>query len=130
MKDINAFRKFGLNVEEGVSFCAEDPDFYEEMLSDFADAAPREAEALNTALSENDLAAYAITVHALKSSSKMIGARDLSEKARELEQAAKSKDADAVKAAHGAFIAELETLAENIRGELRLQKEDLYGETV
>ena len=41
-------------------------------------------------LANDDLAGYAIQVHSIKSTSKMIGATELSESARELEMAAKN----------------------------------------
>ncbi len=110
MTDLDRLEKLGLNTAEGLACCADDPDFYEDMLKEYLSEAPARINALKNALASSDAASYGISAHSLKSTSKMIGAIALSEKARELEAAAKANDVKTVSEAHNAFISDLEAL--------------------
>ena len=57
-------------------YCGEDEGFYVEMLSDYVKAAPENMEKLTGFLQDENMKDYKILVHAVKSSSKTIGAMD------------------------------------------------------
>ncbi|MBR1477009.1 MAG: response regulator [Lachnospiraceae bacterium] len=83
----------GINVSAGLQYCRGDSDFYTELLKKFAREAEFKLNEIKTSFENKDYDNYRIKVHALKSTSKMIGADELSELARNLENAAKQKDA-------------------------------------
>lgn len=76
------------DVQKGLSYCADDEDFYKEMLKMYSDNS-RLIE-LKKQYDEKDWENYRIQVHALKSTSLSIGAVKLSEQAKEMEEAAKN----------------------------------------
>lgn len=110
----------GIDTEEGLACCAEDPEFYGEMLEEYAAEARSRAEELRACRETEDWKRYGILAHSVKSTSHMIGALALSEQARELELAAKEGAGESVRLLHGAFLAAYETLAEGIRTALGL----------
>lgn len=65
-------------------------------------------------LKDGDLVNYEILVHALKSTSKMIGAGQLSEAAYTLEKAAKDGDEKTIHEGHDSAMAEYKRLADGI----------------
>lgn len=79
-----------LDVEKGLSYCGDSAEFYREMLEAFLEnsSLPKLQQAYET----GDADTYRIDIHALKSSSLMLGATAFSEDCRLLEQAAKEKD--------------------------------------
>ncbi len=70
----------------------------------YHDSIDEKAFELNTLFEAEDWPSYGIKVHALKSTSKLIGALVLSELARSLEEAADKNDADAIRAGHKEMI--------------------------
>lgn len=82
----------GLNTAKGLQYCQNDEAFYETLLLQFASESAGKRKDMEKFFDEENLQRYAILVHALKSTAKMIGASGLSEKARELEIAAKGED--------------------------------------
>ena len=90
-----------INKAVGLEFCMDDEEFYEEMLETYLEDSEEVVGLMEEAYEKGDLALYATEVHALKSTSKTIGAVGLSELALELETAAKAENGDTVKAKHG-----------------------------
>lgn len=88
----------GLDISTGLSYCMDDMNFYEEMIGEYLKNDKRAA--LEEFYAQEDLENYRITVHALKSTSLTIGAVELSEQAKKLEMAAKSKDMDYIRLHH------------------------------
>ena len=86
----------GINMSEGLNFCADDMDFYKEILKDYANSAEDRIKELETTFN-NDLDLYTIKVHALKSVAKTVGDKSVFEKAYALEMAAKDKNIVLVK---------------------------------
>ncbi len=72
------------------------------------------AQELDRLYRSNDLASYNVQVHALKSSSRIIGAMDIGEKAQMLENAAKNGDEEYICEHHDEFIIEFRELKERI----------------
>lgn len=87
-----------LNVKTGLGYCMDSKSFYIEMLEEFA--AGKKDEELTVFLQNEDWDNYRITVHALKSNAKTIGATELFEKARMQEMTAKENRTEEVKANH------------------------------
>ncbi|MBQ6039789.1 MAG: response regulator [Oscillospiraceae bacterium] len=90
---LRQLERCGLDTVSGLKYCAGDEAFYLSMLQEFASGLPERTEKMRNFLAENDLKNYEILVHALKSNLKMLGSDPLSERAKELEFAAKNGDA-------------------------------------
>jgi len=110
MLDMARLAQLGLNTEEGLAYCADDPEFYEEMLGEYVTEGKKNVAELQCFFDESDWPNYAIRAHTLKTISRTIGAQALSEHARELELAAKAQDDDIVGAAHALFVDDCKTL--------------------
>lgn len=100
-----ALEAAGIAVDKGLRYCRNDETFYRSLLLEYARNAPDKRRDMESHYAARDWKNYAIVVHALKSTSKMIGADELSDIARELEAAAKAADADAVAARHDEMLA-------------------------
>lgn len=81
----------GLDVKEGLDYSAS-LDNYLTVLRVFRDTAEGKAEEIRDSFNAEDWEGYTIKVHALKSSARVIGAKDLSELAKSLEEAGNNKD--------------------------------------
>ena len=88
----------------GLRYCQGDDQLYLTLLEEYADSAAEKRRGLMRALEENDLHQYAIIVHSIKSTSRMIGASSLSEIAAGLEKAAGEERRDAIFRDHGRMI--------------------------
>ncbi len=67
------------------------------VLGDYYHAIEKKVSAIRTSLGEEDWANYTIEVHALKSSSRQIGANNLSDRAATLEKAGNARDTDFIR---------------------------------
>ncbi len=90
----------GVNTAAGLKYCVDDEEFYKSLLIQFASESAEKIESMKAYYGKKDWHNYEILVHALKSTSKMIGAVDLSEKAKALEMAAKASDEEFITANH------------------------------
>ena len=113
---IDTARQIGLNVDSALVYSCGDEDFYLELLTDYAGQASDRCAELTSYLEAGNLKDYEILVHSVKSSSKTIGADDLSELAKSLESAARDSDADYVRQHHDALVSGLEELRTRIIG--------------
>lgn len=104
----------GLNVDEALLYTCGEVEFYMELLTDYANSCGEKCSELSSYLDKGDIENYEILVHSLKSSSKTIGAGELSEQAKALETAARNKDVEFIKANHAAFIKAFKELAGKI----------------
>jgi HPt (histidine-containing phosphotransfer) domain-containing protein len=100
-----------IDVAAGVSFCSDAQD-YLKALQTYAGSIESKAAELEKCLNEMDLTGFTLKVHALKSTSRSIGALDLSEHAKALEQAGDAGDAETIRADTPALLAEYRSLAE------------------
>ena len=106
-KDLfTALKEYGVDLTEGLRYCQNDEGFYKEILAEYASGADKKTAALDGFVESGDIKNYTIKVHSIKSGSKMIGADELSEKAKALEMAGKANDEDFISANHAGFIAE------------------------
>jgi len=111
-----AYFKSFLDVDAALHFCAGDEELYLEILQAYLEDS--KLDALRQYYSMEDWRNYQILIHALKSSSKNIGAEDLSEKAKALEMAAKENDAAFIKANGDEALGIYEILLERLKAGL------------
>ncbi|MCR4585130.1 MAG: response regulator [Lachnospiraceae bacterium] len=105
----------GFDTDAALIFCAGDEDFYTEILGDYADDSAGKTAELDGYLEKEDLKEYKVLVHSLKSSSKTIGATELSEEAKALEDASGKEDLTFVSEHHKAFTDRYKKAAEVIK---------------
>lgn len=86
----------GINTAAGLKYCVDDMEFYKSLLVQFASEFDEKQASIRSCYAKKDWHNYEILVHALKSTAKMIGAADLSEKAKTLEMAAKKSDEETI----------------------------------
>lgn len=103
-----------IDVEAGLKYCLGDEEFYNTLLIQFANEASEKIPALMDFYEQKDWGNYEIIVHALKSTSKMIGAMELSEEALKLEKAAKEKKESYIFENHDHVMSVYEVLKEKI----------------
>ena len=108
-----------LNLREGVEHCG-DVDSYMEALKVFANSIESGAAEIENYFKNADWKLYTTKVHALKSSARVIGANELSEKARRLEDAGNSgyineiqQDTEPLLKLYRSYIEKLSPLIEN-----------------
>ena len=124
------FPYLDVNIAKG--FCSDNISFYLEVLESYV--IHQQVEALERSYAEKNLDNYLIQIHALKSTSKSIGAMHMAEHARALEIAAKEKDMDYVKKNHVCVMAEYKELLERVSATLDQQEQrpeekiDVFGE--
>ena len=114
MLNTQALGNLGIDADEGLAYCADDPEFYEEMLGEYRAEGRVKLDELRRFFASHDWKNYAIRAHSVKSTSKMIGAKALSEKARELEMAGKAEDEQAIAALHEPFTCEFGALLDQL----------------
>ena len=115
MLDTEALHRIGIDTEEGIAYCADDPEFYEDMLREYLQESEGRAADLRRFYASQDWSQYGLCAHTVKSTSKMIGAKAVSELAREMELACRSRDAASVLTGHDRFLREYADLADGLR---------------
>ena len=108
-KAVDEYYHFGL-----VDDTTFDKEFYEELLLDYADKRDSKLDEIEGYYSKKDYKNYEIRVHGIKSTSKLIGAFDLSEKAKFLEDAAKNGDEKTIEENHSVLIIQYKKLMDTI----------------
>ena len=91
---------FGLDVSPALKNCGT-KEVFKDALQDFYDEIPRKADAIEAFVAAADWKNYTVLVHALKSSARLIGAGQLSELARRMEECGNAAlgEGDGVRAA-------------------------------
>ena len=107
-------RAAGVDLRQGLGYCQNDSGFYRTLLRQFAGEAGGKRAEMERCFAAENWAEYAIYVHALKSTAKMIGANALSERARALEAAAKQARGADVKAGHARAMTDYAALTDAI----------------
>ena len=102
-----------LDTEKGIEYCAGMPDLYIETLEDYTsgEIVSKVVEFYNS----EDWHNYQIQVHALKSTSRLIGSEAVGELAYEMEMAAKDENVALIKEKHDILIANFNQLSDNIK---------------
>ncbi len=90
-------------------------DAFLSILRMYYDSIEDKAAEIDRLYEEKDLKNYTIQVHALKSSSRIIGLMGLGEQAQKLENAAKSDDKDYIKLHHEEFVSEYRGMKDKLK---------------
>ncbi len=85
-----------INIEEGVSYAGSE-ELFLATLRFFRDSVDSKADEILKFYAGNNMSDYTAKVHALKSSARIIGAYDLADKAKLLEEAGKHEDMEYIK---------------------------------
>ncbi|MCR5418146.1 MAG: response regulator [Lachnospiraceae bacterium] len=104
----------GVNVQSGLNYCQKDHDFYAEVLEQYGSDGAKKIRNASDYLEKKDFPNYEIIVHAIKSTSLMIGNAHLSEEAKALEEAAKKSDEARIRQTHDAVMEEFGKVVEVI----------------
>ena len=108
-------RTAGIDPAIGLSHCQKDESLYQSVLKEYAHSAKEKVQTLEQYYHEHDWDDYATVVHAIKSTSRMIGAIALSEIAANLERCADEKDPKAVEKDHLRMMAQYEEVVTAIQ---------------
>jgi len=92
--------KAGILEEDGLRYCRGDRELYRTVLQEYLQSAEEKIRNIGKAYAAGDWKNYCILVHALKSSSRMIGAEELAGLAADMEKAADRNDAETVRRSH------------------------------
>ena len=82
----------GIDIAVGMEYAGGNAVLYQEVLSDFMDSIDEKSHIIENACKEKNAEIYTIEVHSLKSLSRSIGALELSELAKELEDNGKQEE--------------------------------------
>ena len=88
LKEEDIFDIDGITIEDGLKYCGS-MDAFRKFLNTFCDTIDSKSDEIEDAYRRKDISFYTIKVHALKSTSRIIGARELSKLAESLEMAGK-----------------------------------------
>ncbi len=105
---------YGVDADQGLKYSKGEKEFYVQLLLEYAKNMDKKIGDLSKHFDEEDWKNYTIRIHAIKSTSKMIGAAELAELAKKLEDAAKIGNGDEVKKLHPVFMPLYEKLLESI----------------
>lgn len=119
MLDTEALHRLGIDTDEGIAYCADDAEFYEDMLREYLQESNGRAADLQRFYASQDWSQYGLCAHSVKSTSKMIGAKAVSELAREMEFACRNGDPASVLAGHDRFLREYTDLADGLRSAMQ-----------
>ena len=107
-------RDGGISVDSSLEYCMGDVELYREVLIEFANDKEQKLKELEEFFNDKDWENYRIRVHAVKSSSRTIGAEKLSRSAAMLEQSSADANEKAVEALYPEFILEYGRVTELI----------------
>ena len=116
MSKLEELKALGIDTESGIACCAEDEEFYIEMIEEYVREGRERIEALRETYGTQDWKNYSILAHSLKSTSRMIGAEHLSEQARELEFASRENETEKVNSMHEGMMKEYGKLLQDLEG--------------
>ena len=111
--------KAGLDVDTAFTYCMDSEDFYREILTQYVEDFVPRYNKMKDFYQKQDWANYSIITHSLKSSSKIIGAMELSDQAYVLEQASKDGDEATIRKHHESLLQAYAALVQTIREALQ-----------
>lgn len=103
-----------LNVTSGMAYCCADTEFYLQIIQTYLEE-DKTAD-ITKALNEKDYENYRISVHALKGTSRTIGADEVSEEARKLEMSARENNIKYIENNTGRVLSMYNDLMKKIKG--------------
>ncbi|MBR4341652.1 MAG: response regulator [Lachnospiraceae bacterium] len=113
-----ALKELGLDTESAMDYCQNDLEFYISVLNDYIADHETKKDKLSKFYKQKKWNDYSIIAHSLKSTSKTIGALELSEKAAFLEKASKEKKASDVTKEHENALKMYESLVKTISAKI------------
>lgn len=114
----------GIDISKGMINCQGDEELYRSLLQEYAAGAEEKSMNLQALYQEKNWKQYAILIHAVKSSSRLIGASILSKEAAELENAADEGREDIIEEKHQRIMKQYMVMAEIINRTVRPKKEN------
>ncbi|MBO6137145.1 MAG: Hpt domain-containing protein [Lachnospiraceae bacterium] len=114
MRNIRDISVRGIEIGEAIRL-VDDEEVLWAMIQTYCEDGDNKLKAIEEALENRDLESYAVHVHALKSSSRAIGAIRLSERFKELELAGKRGDAIYVRGGNEATIKEYKRILGDLK---------------
>ena len=112
-------REAGVLTGDGLRFCHGDEALYRVVLEEFGRSAGEKTRQLREYYEAEDWKNYGILAHALKSSARTIGAKELSETAEILEKASKQKDTETIWQMNGRIMEQYRSLTAVFRQHLQ-----------
>ncbi|MCH5257009.1 MAG: response regulator [Lachnospiraceae bacterium] len=104
----------GINVSQGLKYMGGSRTLYRKILMDFRDVLVEKEEQLKNMLDKEDVAGYAIIVHALKGNARNIGADTLADEAFEQEKRSKAGRLEEVEVKSPILFNMMSTLRKNL----------------
>lgn len=123
---MEALSRAGIDIKQGISYCGDKEGFREIVIIYHTEGHKRKA-ALQRFLEEQDWKNYVITVHALKSNSKGIGANELAELAMNLELAGKENRIEYILENHEELMEKHDALLRTIADNPFIYPEGFHG---
>ena len=111
MRDVSILTNGGVDIEHAIELLG-DLEFYDETLQAFLEENETRLPNIEKYKNEQNMADYAILVHALKSDSKYLGFMSLADIAYEHEMASKANNVDLVNAKYNELINEVNKYTE------------------
>jgi len=102
-----------LDINTGISYCADDEEFFRSILKEFTESS--RGSNLEQAYQSGDWNAYKIEVHSLKNDTKMVGLSELSEECIDLEQSVKQGDMEHIPEKHRKVIEHYRRAVEKLK---------------
>ncbi len=113
-----------IDIETGLHYCGGDLDFYKTLLLQIATEAKDKIRSLTEFYDKKAWKDYEIIIHAVKSTTKTVGAMSVSEDALKLEKAATEGDEEYISANHERVLESYKTLISGILSALDRPQED------
>jgi len=113
----------GIDPVTGLGYCQNDEDLYRSLLEEYVHSSEERKQKLEKSFEKQDWNLYAVMVHAIKGSSKTIGAAAISKIAADLEKAADAADAGAVEKDHKRLMEMYKNITDAIRSAVTVSEE-------
>ncbi len=126
----DALRQAGIFSEIGLNYCSGDEQIYRSLLEEYVRSSAEKIRTLRKSYEEEDWNTYAIVVHSVRSSSKMIGASALSDIASGLEKAADDQDRVGIERDHLRLLMLYEAVTAAIRSTVEFTEEPQNDEEI
>ena len=94
--ELDVLKEYGIDPATGLKYCQQDVDFYKQLMKQFVEESVTKKTGMESSMGKDDMKSYAIYVHAIKSTAKMIGSMELSKLAERQEADAKADKKDAI----------------------------------
>lgn len=108
----------GFNVDAALTYCMNDEEFLNELMGSFVESSDEKITSIVSYHDSGNWTDYSTYVHALKSSSRTIGADSLSSLAQAQENASKSGDVNGIESGYEKMLNEYRRVIEDIRNVL------------